>query len=256
MTDNRIQEEQKNRSLASKAAALDIIRNDEFYQRTAMLLGEEKLAVLLNAKVAVCGVGGVGAAATEALARSGVGSLRLIDFDTISKSNLNRQLHTNLQNVGMVKADAMRQRILTINPHCLVEVVPQLITAENTAEILSGVDYIVDAIDDVPAKIAVAVFAKENGIPLVVSMGTGNKVHPEKLELADISQTEVCPLARKLRRELKKRGISKGLPVVYTKEQPQRADSTCNTPASIAFVPPVAGMILAGKVVRDLTGIE
>ena len=256
MTDNRIQEEQKNRSLASKAAVLDIIRNDEFYQRTAMLLGEEKLAVLLNAKVAVCGVGGVGAAATEALARSGVGSLRLIDFDTISKSNLNRQLHTNLQNVGMVKADAMRQRILTINPHCLVEVVPQLITAENTAEILSGVDYIVDAIDDVPAKIAVAVFAKENGIPLVVSMGTGNKVHPEKLELADISQTEVCPLARKLRRELKKRGISKGLPVVYTKEQPQRADNTCNTPASIAFVPPVAGMILAGKVVRDLTGIE
>ena len=240
----------------NNAEILDMIRKDEFYQRTAMLLGEEKLACLIKARVAVCGVGGVGAAAAEALARSGVGCLRLIDFDTISKSNLNRQLHTNLENVGMVKAEAMRQRIHSFNPRCAVDVVPELITAENAVAILSGVDYIVDAVDDVPAKIAVAVFAKKNNIPLVVSMGTGNKVHPEMLELADISQTEVCPLARKLRRELKKRGIAKGLPVVYTKEQPQRADSTCNTPASIAFVPPAAGMILAGKVVRDLAGVE
>lgn len=232
------------------------IRGDEFYQRTAMLLGEDKLARLLAARVAVCGVGGVGAAAAEALARAGVGRLRLIDFDTIAKSNLNRQLHTTRENVGEVKAAAMAERITAINPHCRVEVLPEKITAGNVAQLLADVDYIVDAIDDVPAKIALAVFAREQGVPLVMSMGTGNKLHPEQLELADISKTEVCPLARKLRRELKKYGITKGLPVVYTREQPIRADESCNTPASISFVPPVAGMILAGKVIRDLAGIE
>ena len=232
------------------------IRTNEFYQRTAMLIGEEKLAKLISSTVVVCGIGGVGAAATEALARSGVGNLRLVDFDTIAKSNLNRQLHTTLKNVGEVKAKAMADRINSINPDCKVEVIAEKITTENIGEILKGTDYIIDAIDDVPAKIGIAVFARKNSIPMVMSMGTGNKVHPEMLELADISQTEVCPLARKIRRELKKYGISKNLPVVYTKEQPQRADTTVNTPASIAFVPPVAGMILAGKAVRDLTGLE
>ena len=232
------------------------IRTNEFYQRTAMLMGEEKLTHLIKSRVAVCGVGGVGAAATEALVRSGIGSLRLIDFDRIAKSNLNRQLHTTMDSVGMVKAEAMKNRILAINPQCQVDVRAEKISAENVAELLTDVDYIVDAIDDVPAKIEIAVFAKEHNIPLIVSMGTGNKVHPEMLELSDISKTEVCPLARKLRRELKKRGIAKGLPVVYTKEQPQKADKESNTPASIAFVPPVAGMIMAGKVVRDLAGLE
>lgn len=232
------------------------IRGDEFYRRTAMLLGEDKLAQLLAARVAVCGVGGVGAAAAEALARAGVGSLRLIDFDTIARSNLNRQLHTTLENVGEVKAAAMSERIVSINPHCRVTVVADKITADNVSQLLSDVDYIVDAIDDVPAKISLTVFARRQGIPLVMSMGTGNKLYPEQLELADISQTEVCPLARKLRRELKKQGITNGLPVVYTREQPKRADESCNTPASISFVPPAAGMILAGKVVRDLAGIE
>lgn len=232
------------------------IRTNEFYQRTAMLLGEEKLAILLNAKIAVCGVGGVGSAAAEALARSGIGNLRLIDFDIITKSNLNRQIHTNMQNIGTIKAEAMRERILSVNPLCNVEVIPKLITKENVERLLYGVDYIADAIDDVPAKTEIAVFAKKNRIPLIMSMGTGNKIHPEMLELADISKTEVCPLARKIRRELKKHGISKDIPVVYTKEQPVKFDKTVNTPASISFVPPVAGMILAGKIVRDLTGLE
>ena len=235
---------------------LAAIRGDEFYLRTAMLLGEEKLARLLAAEVAVCGLGGVGSAAAEALARAGVGSLRLVDFDTIAGSNLNRQLHTTLDNIGEVKAAAMAERIAAINPRCRVEVCAERITAENAAELLADVDYIVDAIDDVPAKIALAVFARRQDVPLVMSMGTGNKLHPEQLELADISKTEVCPLARKLRRELKKYGITKGVPVVYTREQPQRADDSVNTPASISFVPPVAGMILAGKVVRDLAGIN
>ncbi|MGI5824254.1 MAG: tRNA threonylcarbamoyladenosine dehydratase [Bacillota bacterium] len=235
---------------------LERIRSDEFYQRTAMLLGEENLLRLTAARVCVCGVGGVGSAAAEALARSGVGFLRLVDFDTVSRSNLNRQLHTNLSNIGAVKAVALKERLTGINPYCDLEIAAERITAENTAALLDGMDYIVDAVDDVPAKIAIAVFARDRQIPLVVSMGTGNKIHPELLELADISKTEVCPLARKLRRELKKQGIVKGLPVVYSKEQPRRADETCNMPASIAFVPPVAGMILAGKVVRDLTGID
>lgn len=221
-----------------------------------MLLGEDKLARLLTAEVAVCGVGGVGAAAAEALARAGVGFLRLVDFDTIAMSNLNRQLHTLRSNLGEVKAAALAKRIADINPNCRVEVVPERITAENAAALLGGVDYIVDAVDDVPAKIAIAVFADKQKVPLVMSMGTGNKLYPERLELADISQTEVCPLARKLRRELKKRGITKGLTVVYTREQPQRAAESGGAPASISFVPPVAGMILAGKVVRDLAGME
>lgn len=235
---------------------LATIRGNEFYQRTAMLLGEEKLARLLAAEVAVCGVGGVGSAAAEALARAGVGSLRLVDFDIIAESNVNRQLHTTLDNIGRVKAEAMAERIAAINPRCRVDIRQEKITAENVGELLGGVDYIVDAIDDVPAKIAVAVFARGQGVPLVMSMGTGNKLRPEQLELSDISKTEVCPLARKLRRELKKHGITKGLPVVYTREQPKRADNSENTPASISFVPPVAGMILAGKVARDLAGIE
>lgn len=255
MTENS--REEKRYNIEDKTAEnLAQIRGDEFYRRTAMLLGEERLARLLAARVAVCGVGGVGAAAAEALARAGVGSLRLIDFDTIAESNLNRQLHTTRDNVGEVKAAAMAARIAAINPHCSLEVVAEKITADNVARLLAEVDYIVDAVDDVPAKIALAVFARGQGVPLVMSMGTGNKLHPEQLELADISKTEVCPLARKLRRELKKYGITKGLPVVYTREQPRREDESCNTPASISFVPPVAGMILAGKVARDLAGIE
>lgn len=235
---------------------LEKIETDDFYSRTKMLLGSEKLLKLINAKVAVCGLGGVGSAAAEALARGGIGFLRLIDFDKIAKSNLNRQLHTTLDNIGCLKAEALQNRLESINENCSFDVVNQKITADNLDSLLSGVDYIVDAIDDVPAKIALAVWAKTKGIPIVSAMGTGNKIHPELLEIADISKTQVCPLARKMRRELKKHGIEKGLWVVYSQEIPQRAENKTNTPASISFVPPAAGMILAGKVIRDLAGVE
>ncbi len=242
---------------------------DEFYQRTELLLGAAAIEALKAAKVAVCGIGGVGAAATEALARAGVGALRLIDFDEISPSNLNRQLHTTRQNIGQVKAAAMADRIATINPDCQVEVQAEKITAQTVAGLLDGVDYIIDAIDDVPGKLALIQYAREKQIPIVVSLGTGNKLYPEHLELADISQTQVCPLARKLRRELKKLGIVKGLTVVYSKEQPivpnvahkeaivgEREVYQKVVPGSVSFVPPVAGMILAGRVVRALAGVE
>lgn len=232
------------------------IREDTFYQRTVALLGEEALLRLLHAKVAVCGLGGVGAACAEALARSGVGALRLIDYDIISRSNLNRQLHTTLQTVGESKAAVLRERIFTICPHCQVEARTEKVTEASVADLLADVDYLVDAVDDIPAKIAIACFARKQEIPLVSSMGTGNKLHPEQLELADISQTEVCPLARKLRRELRRLGITKGISVVYSKESPKKTGTFDGPPASIAFVPPVAGMILAGKVVRDLCGVE
>lgn len=235
---------------------LEKIETDDFYSRTKMLLGSEKLLKLINAKVAVCGLGGVGSAAAEALARGGIGFLRLIDFDKIAKSNLNRQLHTTLDNIGCLKAEALQKRLESINENCSFDVVNQKITADNLDSLLSGVDYIVDAIDDVPAKIALAVWSKTKGIPIVSAMGTGNKIHPELLEIADISKTQVCPLARKMRRELKKHGIEKGLWVVYSQEIPQRAENETNTPASISFVPPAAGMILAGKVIRDLAGLE
>lgn len=235
---------------------LEKIETDDFYSRTKMLLGSEKLLKLINAKVAVCGLGGVGSAAAEALARGGIGFLRLIDFDKIAKSNLNRQLHTTLDNIGCLKAEALQNRLESINENCSFDVVNQKITADNLDSLLSGVDYIVDAIDDVPAKIALAVWSKTKGIPIVSAMGTGNKIHPELLEIADISKTQVCPLARKMRRELKKHGIEKGLWVVYSQEIPQRAENETNTPASISFVPPAAGMILAGKVIRDLAGLE
>jgi len=226
------------------------------YQRTMRLVGEEAMCKLLGAQVAVCGLGGVGSAAAEALARAGVGSLRLIDFDDIDATNLNRQLHTNLANVGEVKANAMAERIAGIIPQCKVEVIAERISAENVAELISGCDYVVDAIDDVPAKLALACACREQGIPIVMSMGTGNKLHPEMLTLADISKTSVCPLAKKIRVELRKRGIEKGIAVVYSEETPTRADKTVNTPASVSFVPPVAGYILAGKVIRDLAGLE
>lgn len=235
---------------------LEKIETDDFYSRTKMLLGSEKLLKLINAKVAVCGLGGVGSAAAEALARGGIGFLRLIDFDKIAKSNLNRQLHTTLDNIGCLKAEALQNRLENINENCSFDVVNQKITADNLDSLLFGVDYIVDAIDDVPAKIALAVWSKTKGIPIVSAMGTGNKIHPELLEIADISKTQVCPLARKMRRELKKHGIEKGLWVVYSQEIPQRAENETNTPASISFVPPAAGMILAGKVIRDLAGLE
>ena len=235
-----------------------MIREEQL--RTAMLLGEEGLEKLKNARVAVFGLGGVGGHAAEALARAGVGALDLYDSDTVSLSNVNRQLIALHSTVGRAKVDVMRERILDINPDCNVRTFKVFYLPENAdAYPLEGYDYIADAIDTVSAKLALAVRAKESGVPLISSMGTGNKLDPTRFCVTDISKTEGCPLARVMRRELKGRGITQ-LKVVYSTEPaaptvldiPTSPDEKKRPPASLSFVPPVAGLILAGEIIKDL----
>ena len=229
-----------------------------------MLLGAEGMEKLKNARVAVFGVGGVGGYAAEALARSGVGAIDLIDHDTVSLSNINRQIIALRSTVGRDKVDVMRERILDINPACRVTVYNTFYTSENADRFdLSLYDYIIDAVDTVAAKLELAERANETHTPVISSMGAGNKLDPTRFEVADIYSTSVCPLARVMRRELKKRGIKK-LKVVYSKEEALTPltdeDSILETkgaqgrPAlgSVAFVPSVAGLILAGEVIKDL----
>ncbi len=231
----------------------------EWVSRTALLLGTDGIAALANASVTVCGLGGVGAAACEALARSGIGRLTLIDFDTIALSNINRQLPALTSTVGRLKTQVMAERIQQINPACKTYCIDQRLTAENTVQLLSGADWVVDAIDDIPGKIAIICYCKKEGIGIVSSMGTGNKVHPEQLKLADLSDTSVCPLARHMRQQLRKVGIDKGVTVVYSQESPlplkEKLPVGERTIGSVAFVPPVAGYLLAGYVVRQITGL-
>ncbi len=227
----------------------------DFLQRTELLIGRENITRLQNAKVAVCGLGGVGSAAAEALARVGIGHLRLIDFDKVDITNLNRQLLATHETIGIKKVQAMAERILKINPSCDLELREAFITSENVNQLLNGMDFVVDAIDNVTGKIAIIVYCKANSIGIVSSMGTGNKLFPERLEIVDISQTSICPLARVMRRELKKRGIEKGVTVVYSGEQPVKIKVTEGeklVTASISFVPPVAGMLLSSYVVRKI----
>lgn len=235
-----------------------MIREEQL--RTAMLLGEEGLEKLKNAHVAVFGLGGVGGHAAEALARAGVGALDLYDSDTVSLSNVNRQLIALHSTVGRAKVDVMRERILDINPDCNVRTFKVFYLPENAdAYPLEDYDYIADAIDTVSAKLALALRAKEAGVPLISSMGTGNKLDPTRFCVTDISKTEGCPLARVMRRELKVRGITH-LKVVYSTEPaaptvldiPISPDEKKRPPASLSFVPPVAGLILAGEIIKDL----
>ena len=230
--------------------------------RTEILLGAENIKKLENAMVAVFGIGGVGGYATEALARSGVGHLELIDHDTVSVSNINRQIVALHSTVGKYKVDVMKDRIMDINPGIRVTAhkcfyLPQ--TAEQFD--FSKYDYVVDCIDTVTGKIQLIEAAKAAGTPVISSMGAGNKLDPTAFEVADISKTSVCPLAKVMRRELKKRNI-KGVKVVYSKEEPVEAkvkmqeDTRKSIPGSCAFVPSVAGLILAGEVVKDLTAEE
>lgn len=218
---------------------------------------------LYGARVAVFGIGGVGGYAVEALARSGVGALDLVDSDRVSLSNINRQIIATHRTVGRYKVDVAEERILDINPRCVVRKYPVFYTPE-TAEMFdfSAYDYVVDAIDTVTGKIALVMQAQAAGVPVISSMGAGNKLDPTAFEVADIYKTSVCPLARVMRRELKKRGV-KHLKVVYSKEEARTPAegaspeaSRRQTPGSTAFVPPVAGLIIAGEVVRDLTGIR
>lgn len=224
------------------------------FARTELLLGREAMERLAGARVAVFGIGGVGGYVAEALARSGIGAIDLIDSDTVSRTNLNRQIIALQSTVGREKAEVMRERILDINPDCRVEVYNCFYLPETKDQFdFEAYSYVVDAVDTVTAKLQLVLQAKECGVPVISSMGAGNKLHPELFEVADIYKTSVCPLARVMRRELKKRGV-KELKVVYSKEPPVPLQQESGVPGSIAFVPPAVGLILAAEVVRDLVG--
>lgn len=235
------------------------------FSRTEMLVGPQKIQRLADSRVAVFGVGGVGSHAAEALARGGVGSLALIDNDCVSLTNINRQsiaLHSTL---GRPKVQVMQERILDINPRARVDLWQTLLLPEGVNglfEEIGPVDYILDAIDTVSSKLALAEYAAAHSIPLIASMGTGNKLHPELFAISDIRQTRVCPLCRVMRKELTARGIQ-NLTVCWSPEQPLKpappqedAGSRRSIPGSISFVPPAAGLLIAGKIIRDLCGLE
>ena len=224
---------------------------DERFSRSARIFGIENQEKLKMAKVLVFGLGGVGGAVTEALARSGVGTLGLVDKDTVDITNINRQLIATESTIGMKKTDSCEKRLLEINPNIKLNKYDLFYLPETADEInLSEYDYIVDAIDNVTAKLELIKRAKNENIRIISSMGTGNKIHPEMLEIADISKTSVCPLARVIRRELRNNGINH-LTVVYSKEEPQNIDGD-RTPASSTFVPISAGILIASKVVQDI----
>jgi tRNA A37 threonylcarbamoyladenosine dehydratase len=244
------------------------------FSRTEMLVGQAALARLAVKTVAVFGIGGVGSFAVEGLVRSGVGALVLVDDDCICLTNLNRQLHATTKTIGRPKVEVMRERVLEINPDAFVTVHRKFYLPEAAAELIAdNYDYIVDAVDTVTAKVDLAVQATARGIPIISSMGAGNKLDPTRFEVADIFSTSVCPLAKVMRYELKRRGVN-ALKVVYSREKPltpaETEDSSCATgcvcppgtprkcttrrqiPGSIAFVPSVAGLIIAAEVVKDL----
>ncbi|MGN0155358.1 MAG: ThiF family adenylyltransferase [Lachnospiraceae bacterium] len=245
------------------------------FSRTELLFGKEAMEQLEHSRVAVFGIGGVGGYTVEALVRSGVGAIDLIDDDKVCLTNLNRQIIATRKTIGQYKVDVMRQRILDINPDCKVEVHKCFYLPETKEEFdFSQYDYVVDAVDTVTAKIQLVMEAQEKGTPIISSMGAGNKLNPAEFEVADIYKTSVCPLAKVMRRELKKRGVKK-LKVVYSKEQPIRPIEdmaiSCRTncicppgaqhkcterrdiPGSTAFVPSVVGLIIASEVIKDLT---
>ena len=225
----------------------------EQFSRTELLLGEEAMEILKNARVAVFGIGGVGGYVTEALARSGVGAFDLTDKDRVCLSNLNRQIIATHKSIGKYKTEVMRERILDINPEAEVRTHECFYLPETKGEFdFSSYSYVVDAVDTVTAKLSLAEEAKAAGVPMISSMGAGNKLNPFLFEAADIYETSVCPLARVMRRELRKRGIDH-LKVVYSKEAPLRPLREADGPGSTAFVPSVAGLLIASEVIRDLT---
>ena len=221
-------------------------------ERQISLIGEEKTDRLAKSSVMIFGVGGVGSFTAEAIARCGVGKIVLVDFDTVSVSNINRQLIADITTVGKKKTAVMAERIRKINPECNVVEEDLFVTAENAKDIINRekVDYVVDVIDNVTAKIAIIEYCKNNGIPVISSMGTGNKLDPFKFKIADIKKTTVCPLARVMRYELKKRNIS-CVDVLYSEETPNKNGE--RVPASIAFVPSIAGLLIARHVILKLS---
>ena len=221
----------------------------EQFSRTAQLLGNENVENLFDKHVIVFGVGGVGGYVVEALARSGIGKISIVDNDVVNESNINRQIIALHSTIGKQKVEVLKNRILDINPECQVFVYNQFFLPENSNDFdFSIYDYVVDAVDTVTAKIEIIKKSKESNVPVISSMGTGNKLNPMGFKVSDISKTKVCPLARVMRNELKKRGISK-VKCVYSEENPV---IQTQTPASVAFVPSVAGLLIASEVVKDL----
>lgn len=259
-----IQSWKSNRKSNRKFAGLrkaELVRMEEKFIRTAFLFGEEAIEHLVRKRVAVFGVGGVGGYVVEALARSGIGTIDIIDKDEVAESNINRQIIATTETVGRKKVEVLKERIHAINPSCCVNAYECFFLPETAEQFdFSNYDYVVDAVDTVTAKIELIMRAQEADVPIVSAMGAGNKLDPTRFEVADIYQTSVCPLAKVMRRELKKRGVKK-LKVVYSKEEPierkMQFDDEAErkkTPGSCAFVPAVAGLILAGEVIKDLAG--
>lgn len=242
---------------------------NHFLSRTELLIGKEGLDKLKKSKVIVFGIGGVGSFTTEALVRSGIGNLVIVDNDDICLTNINRQIHATTKTLGSSKVETMKNRILDINPECNIDAKETYVDSTNLNDLIGeDVDYVVDAIDTVTSKLAIIEYCKERGISVISSMGTGNKLDPTRFKVTDIYKTSVCPLAKVMRHELKKRGV-KECKVLFSdeislkpyeevaKELSKTVESVKSakkrqTPGSIAFVPPVAGMIIAGEVVKDI----
>lgn len=245
----------------------------EQFSRTQLILGQEAVEKLNNSRVIVFGIGGVGGFVVEALVRSGIGAIDIVDNDDVCLSNINRQIIATHDTVGKVKVDAMEKRILSINPQCKITKHKCFFLPETKEQFdFSQYDYIVDAVDTVTAKIALVMAAKEANVPIISSMGAGNKINPTMFEVADIYKTSVCPLAKVMRKELKKRGVEK-LKVVYSKEKALTPKVEKNSsdvekedvnddskrraiPGSVSFVPPVVGYIIASEIIKDITGIR
>lgn len=230
----------------------------EWLSRTELLISKDGIEKLNSSRVAVFGAGGVGSYAIEALARSGVGTIDIIDNDKIAPSNINRQLYALVSTIGQYKVDVAKARALDINPNIKINISKTFFMPETSSEFdFRQYDYVIDAIDTVTGKIELIIKSNEANTPVISSMGAGNKLNPTMFEVADIFKTSICPLAKVMRQELKKRGI-KSLKVVYSKETPIKPNTpqTHKAPASIAFVPSVVGLIIASEVIKDLTGAK
>ena len=225
---------------------------EKWNSRTELLIGKENIEKLSKSKIIVYGIGGVGSFVVEGLVRAGIENIILVDNDVISPSNINRQIHATTSNIGKLKVECMKERILLINPNVKVETyVPTDMSIEEETLIDDSVSYVVDAVDTITTKLKLIEKSKKENVPIISCMGTGNKLDPTQFEISDIYKTSVCPLAKVMRKELRKRKIT-SLKVLYSKEEPIKHNTEKRTPASISFVPSVAGMIIAGEIVKDI----